>query len=922
MRCVSRIVLFCFLGLVGTQAAWAQLTVSSGAMLFVQTGSTPPPTQTLNVSAPGVVTFGFTAVATTTTGGSWLTVSGAGTGPAALTVTANGSGLAPGTYHGSILITAATVTGSPKTVTVDLRVLAIGTGAIVARPDELEFHSAVGGPAPPSKPITVSNPMTASFAWTAVAQVTTPSGGNWLSVTPASGTGTTVIDVSVNPAGLARGEYKGKVILTSGSTTATVEVEFEVGEDDDDREGGNRNPAMRLEPPSIHFQFESNTAAARTRDLQVNVQGSSVNWTTSVLVETPSGGTWPSVSPASGSGQGKIHVTGNPAGLSPGLYSGKVIVNGGAAGSDETRVFLRVEGPQRPRVRVSPRSVQFSFSLATHVATPGSRAIQISSEASGLTFTASATTAAGGNWLAITPASGALPGTITASINATVANTLAVGTYTGNIQINTPGASQTVHNVHVALRVLSATQPPKLEVEPGGLLFSATAGGSNPASKNVKLEAEGAASIAWTAAASTAVGGNWLSVLPASGTVTAGSSSNVAVSVNISGLTPGVYGGAVVFTPAPASGATIFTMLVKLVVHSSTGASMTTMSVNNTAEASATPAVAVIAYPPQGFTAQVGLPVNVSVSVFDTNGSPVTGAAVIARSSGSEPILTLDDMGGGQFEGIFRPLATGPLTLTVEVEGQTTVRDSVSSIVAAQSANAIFQGGVVSAASFARAPSPLGLGSLASVFGLKIAGSTTAASRIPLPTSMAGVSVTVGGVPAPLLALSAGTTSDQINIQIPFELSGISQAEVVVSNNGQITAAERVFLGTAPALFTMSQDGSGVGAILHADFSPVTPSRPVVPGEMILLFGTGFGEVSPPAASGAATQGLSRVNAPVRATISGVDAPVLFAGLAPGFVGLYQVNVMVPAGLISGDQRVNVTVGGVSATGRTTVGMR
>lgn len=91
---------------------------------------------------------------------------------------------------------------------------------------------------------------------------------------------------------------------------------------------------------------------------------------------------------------------------------------------------------------------------------------------------------------------------------------------------------------------------------------------------------------------------------------------------------------------------------------------------------------------------------------------------------------------------------------------------------------------------------------------------------------------------------------------------------------------------------------------------------------MILLFGTGFGEVSPPVASGAATQGLSRVVAPVRATISGTDAPVLFAGLAPGFVGLYQVNVMVPAGLGSGDQRINVMVGGVSATGRTTIGVR
>ena len=75
---LSSLVLLCFLVL-GAQAAWAQLTVSSGTMTFVQTGSTPPPTQTLNVSATGVLSFAFTAVASTTTGGSWLTVSAAGT---------------------------------------------------------------------------------------------------------------------------------------------------------------------------------------------------------------------------------------------------------------------------------------------------------------------------------------------------------------------------------------------------------------------------------------------------------------------------------------------------------------------------------------------------------------------------------------------------------------------------------------------------------------------------------------------------------------------------------------------------------------------------------------------------------------------------------------------------------------------------
>src|SRR5262249_28213944 len=152
----------------------------------------------------------------------------------------------------------------------------------------------------------------------------------------------------------------------------------------------------------------------------------------------------------------------------------------------------------KPYVLVRPPAVHFAF--AAGVASPESRTVRITSKATGLTFTATATTAKGGKWLAITPNSGNVPGTITASINTSVASTLTPGIYTGNIEVKVPGAAQEIHNVHVALRVPAPEDMAEFEIEPGGIVFKATLGGANPATQKVELEAEGVATIAWNAA--------------------------------------------------------------------------------------------------------------------------------------------------------------------------------------------------------------------------------------------------------------------------------------------------------------------------------------------------------------------------------------------------------------------------------------
>ncbi len=846
---VPRIVLAVLFGLiVGMNSAIAdgpELKVRPDSLFFRQIGSVAPLPQQLSVFAEDGPLGAFTAAASTTSGGNWLSVSpGGGSGPATLAVSVNTAGMNPGEYSGRITVAAPGLEDSPRTVRVQLEIRTAGGGAPLAvRPDEFEFELVQGGPAPAPRQLAVFP--AGGGAWTASTSVRNPAGGRWLRVTPAAGSGNAVLQVEVDPTGLTRGEYEGIITITSGGSTARVEVELEVE--------GPRPPRLRLDPRAFNFAVEPNSAtppAPRTLRIS-NSGGGTFAWTAAATVSTPPGGRWLSVTPTAGSGPGQVTLRVDPAGLAPGMYLGRITVTSGT-NREEASVFLRVLGPARPSVKIRPKSL--TFTMHGGVASPASRRIDIKSKASGLSYTATASTARGGNWLRVSPASGPAPGSFTASVDAAVAAPLAAGVYTGTILVRVPGAAEETHNVHVALRVNGAGENPRLEVEPGGLAFTATRGGPNPAARRVELEPEGIASLAWTAAVSTVSGGNWLSVSPTSGTTTRSAESQVNVSVNIAGLAAGAYVGNVTFTPAAASGARPVTVEVRLVITAPAGSGSTTPAITGShAERNAPgggqavaagPLVALFTEPAHGFITQVDMPLNVSVLVLDSAGAPVEGATVAVRSSGPEPEMALTDLGDGEYTGVFRALSSGRLVLAgaAQIESRSASQSAPAFAISGDMESAsgehslVFQGGMVSAASFAESPTPLAPGSLVSLFGRRIAGRGAAARSLPLPSSLAGVSVTVGGIPAPLLSATSGPL-DQINFQVPFELDGAAQADVVVNNNGVLSVQETIALApSVPALFTVSQTGIGAAAALHgADFSAVTAGRPAAAREVILL---------------------------------------------------------------------------------------
>ena len=115
-----------------------------------------------------------------------------------------------------------------------------------------------------------------------------------------------------------------------------------------------------------------------------------------------------------------------------------------------------------------------------------------------------------------------------------------------------------------------------------------------------------------------------------------------------------------------------------------------------------------------------------------------------------------------------------------------------------------------------------------------------------------------------------------------------------------------------PWIFNYNVGGNTFGAILHANFALANTANPAKPGETVLIYCTGLGAVESPPEDGAAGNGQHTMSMP-EVTIAETKAIVSVSGLAPGFVGLYQIKVEVPAGLKAGNQPVVVDAGQVAS---------
>jgi uncharacterized protein (TIGR03437 family) len=199
--------------------------------------------------------------------------------------------------------------------------------------------------------------------------------------------------------------------------------------------------------------------------------------------------------------------------------------------------------------------------------------------------------------------------------------------------------------------------------------------------------------------------------------------------------------------------------------------------------------------------------------------------------------------------------------------------------------------GVVNAASSAPAGNPISPGEFVTLYGTGLAKSNQTAAP-PYPLSLNGVSVLINNKPAPLYFVSPG----QLNVLVPFATTGPTATIVVQNSNVNSNTVTVPVAATAPGIYTLDQSGSGGGAILHADYSIVNAAKPAIGGETVLIYLTGLGTVTPIVADGTAgnINTLYQSDADVVVYVGGEQATVLFKGLAPGYPGLYQLNVTLP----------------------------
>ena len=286
-----------------------------------------------------------------------------------------------------------------------------------------------------------------------------------------------------------------------------------------------------------------------------------------------------------------------------------------------------------------------------------------------------------------------------------------------------------------------------------------------------------------------------------------------------------------------------------------------------------------------------------TVSPYGT-GSPgltLSGVPAVAiPSSGFSPITLADFNGDGKpdIAVIDHSTATGTPTAVTEL----TVLLNTTPL-----AFPILLGGIVNAASGSH--SPLAPGSLASAYTVQQPYQLQEANILPLPTALQGASLLLNSIAVPLLAIGP----QQINFQVPWELAGMSSATIAEANRvGSVGTAGKqhlVMLATfSPGIFTINGRGSGQGAITIANSSTIAApvgafagSRPAAIGEYITIYCNGLGPVSNRPVSGAPASGrLSITTSTPSVTIGGIAATVQFSGLAPGFVGVNQVNVQIP----------------------------
>ncbi len=412
-----------------TVSADPVLTTSAGSYFFTYSGANgggaPPTPVVLTVGSSGTgsgVTFTYATGVP-----SWLTITHTNNlvTPVNLTLTVIPQILPTGLYVADIILTPTAADGVPVIVPVMLQISE--APQITPNPTSVSFTAAAGA-GPQTSTVQVFATTTTAFT----ASASTVSGGNWLSVAPTDGVATytyTPLLVTADATSLAAGTYQGTVTLTTtGGVLTLIPVTFTVT--------GGTGP-ISISPSTLTFSYTQNGVVPPAQTLQIT---GTQSFTASAGTST--GGSWLSVTPASGVGNATLTVSVNPTGLAPATYSGSITVT--PAGSAPQTVAVTLKVSLQGALTATPNTLAFSYTSGNPA--PAAQAVSVTSSGAAVTFTATATSS---GWLAVTPTSATTPASVSISVNPV---NLGAGTYQGSVALSGSGGSV---NIGVTLTVVA-----------------------------------------------------------------------------------------------------------------------------------------------------------------------------------------------------------------------------------------------------------------------------------------------------------------------------------------------------------------------------------------------------------------------------------------------------------------------------------
>ncbi len=721
----------------------------------------------------------------------------------------------------------------------------------------------------------------------------------WLTVNPAVGATPRLINVVADPTTLAPGNYKANITVHPTAAlpaSFTVAVTLQVG--------ASKPAQLTADQPSLSFTFPKG-AAKRSLSLTISNTGSGTlkfNAASSGRVTVaPSTGLVSPGKPVS------LAVTGDPGTLAPGTYRDAITIQADNGQSLSIPVTISISSLSQALL-LTQTGLSFTGVAQGGVVPPQTFGV-VNPGSGSLAWTASTSTLSGGpGWLSVSPANGTSTAGVAAPQVSVMVNPagLAPGLYYGLVTVTAPGAANTPQVVTAFLQVLPAGSDPGAVVQPPELVFLTTSG--RPSSQELVVYGVGAAPKLFRTdhSASDFV----FEVLPGDGILNPAQPSRfliqpVGVAADLYHFPQGTYNGALTFQFDDGS-----VRSVKVTVISAPTATSSISSAGGSAARAAgdacqpTKLLVSLTALGQSLSASAGWPAAVGVDVQNDCGTPLNNGAVTASFSNGDPPLSLQSLNDGTWQATWQTgnASTAPVSVHVSaMDPQLNIagsKDIAANLNQHVDPPVLTSGSVVSNAGPV-AYSPLAPGGIISIYGDRLADFTDSNKSLPLPAQLSNTQVFIAGQSVPLFYVSR----TQINALVPFGINPNTRQQILVQN--EATYSQPVSVDVGPAQPASFLSGGNVIAQAYRGSAPpflVTTASPTQAGDVLVIYCAGLGTTDQNVADGAASPSSPPANttAAVTVSIGGKDAGVQFAGLVPGYVGLYQINAVVPAGVSTG----------------------